>query len=217
MSFIRRFHCNQVSIFSPLAVLANDTILGSPLYSVPFALPPEFFTILPRRAQGSTPHLCFQINGDPDTHFNLISDTCTSVNARYSAVQTTQPLPFPLNALTRIGVSTMNAVGQCVFIDVGLDNGCVPIVQIADSAPTEVTQYSSEGVSVTQRQTHVRVSVPNCGQQKLVMYITCRDGVVGGISTPLVQFDVTRGVNLSPTSHGLLGKKWSITDDPTSL
>ena len=67
----------------------------------------------------------------------------------------------------------------------------------------EFAMYDSSGVSVTKRQTHVRVSVPNCGDVRLVMYATCIIGSDAG--TPTIRFDITRGINLSPTSHGLMG------------
>ena len=48
----------------------------------------------------------------------------------------------------------------------------------------------------------MRVSVPNCESVQLVMWIVCEE--VRG--EEMLKFTITRGVNLRPTSHGLLGK-----------
>lgn len=198
-------------------MLANDTIIGDPLFSVPFLLPsedqpPEYtaaaYMAGLSQAATSSPQLCFQIHGEPDTHFNLISDTCTSVNARYSRVGSSGPPG--VHVLSWIGVSAVNLVGECVFVELGLDSGCVPVVRGGDNPGPDAVElgvggrYSQEGVSVMMRRTHVRISVPNCGQQRLIMYVTCE--TEGDQSR--IRFDITRGINLSPTSHGLLGKHY---------
>ena len=48
----------------------------------------------------------------------------------------------------------------------------------------------------------VRISVPNCENVQLVMWIVCEEVRGEG----MLRFIITRGVNLRPTSHGLLGK-----------
>lgn len=195
--------CNP--FFSP-SVLANDTVLGEPLFSVPMTLTPEGFENLPREARSRIPHLCFQIHGQPDKHFNFLSDSCTSVNALYSAL----PSEYlaGLHVITRMGISTVNLAGQCVFVEVGIENGCVPIVRgsfMAGEGGLDVTtMYAVEGVSVRKRRNRVRVSLPNCGKQQLVMHFSCGSG--GGGDMPMIRFDITRGINLSPTSHGLIGE-----------
>ena len=110
--------------------------------------------------------------------------------------------------MTRIGISAVNSAGQSVFVEVGVDNGCTPIVRSLDSDgngeldPVEVMVSDSLGISVRKRRNRVRVSVPNCGLQRLVMHVSCEetDG------TSMIRFDITRGINLDPTSHGLIGE-----------
>ena len=168
-------------------------------------LDPDDFRILPIRARSRTPHLCFQVHGEPNSHFNLLSDTCTSVNAFYSFVESDFLAGF--HVITEIGITATDSDGQCVFVQVGVANNCMPVVRRTDLDqdgildPVEVTQYVSRGISVTRRRDHVRVAVPNCNSQTLVMYLSC---ITSG-DAPVVRFDITRGINLSPTSHGLLG------------
>jgi hypothetical protein len=193
------------TVFS-LVVLANDTVVGDPLYSVPMTLVEGAFEALPPDARTTIPHLCFEIHGSPNTHFNLLSDNCTSVNALYSGVPSDSPFGF--HVITSIGISAVNTGDKTVFVEVGVESGCSPIVRSTDSNgdgeldPMEVMLYDSQGISVRRRRRRVRVSVPNCGLQRLVMHVSCE--VTGGV--PMIRFDVTRGINLSPTSHGLIGK-----------
>ena len=51
-------------------LIRNDTVIGDPLYTVPV------FGTQER-------HLCYEIHGRPMRYFNLISDSCVSVNAHY--------------------------------------------------------------------------------------------------------------------------------------
>ena len=63
------------------------------------------------------------------------------------------------------------------------------------------SRYRSSGVSVSKYRQRVRVSVPNCDNVQLVMWVECEE--VGG--QEMLKFIISRGVNLQPTSHGLLG------------
>ena len=49
---------------------ANDSVIGDPLFTVPF-----------REDQTS---LCFEVHGKANNNFNLVSDTCTNVNAYFA-------------------------------------------------------------------------------------------------------------------------------------
>ncbi len=190
-------------------VFGNDTVVGDPLFSIPMQLSPEGVALLEaqqpsfRRGGSRIPHLCFQIHGEPDTHFNFLSDACTSVNARYSAVQSEYEVG--INVITRIGVSAVDALEQCVYIEVGVDNGCMPTVRSSDMDAVTTPRFNARGVLVAKRRNYVRISVPNCGRQRLVMYISCESQADSDLGVPMLRFDITRGINLSPTSHGLLG------------
>ncbi len=202
LSMLSHTHSHECTLpQSYPAVLANDTLLGSDqLFAVPINLPQDELGILPRDGREGIPSLCFEIHGDADTHFNLISDTCTSVNALYS----NEEPPNGFHTITKIGISAIDNDERSIFIEVGTGNGCTPIVRVDGSDGVEVVQYFSEGVSVTRRRNRVRVSVPNCEDIQLVMSVLCENRTSDGV--PTMRFDVTRGVNLSPTSHGLLGR-----------
>ena len=107
----------------------------------------------------------------------------------------------------------MDSSGSCVFLQVnagGDDDDCLALVHSdpdgdGELVSSEVTsQYSLSGISVLKRRSRVRISVPNCGTQRLVMHMLCSSSGGGG---PMMRFDITRGINLSPTSHGLLGNE----------
>lgn len=59
------------------------------------------------------------------------------------------------------------------------------------------------GINVKQRMSsRVRVRVPNCERIPLVMWVTCQN-MSGEL---MIRYDISRAVNLRPSSHGLLGK-----------
>lgn len=139
-------------------------------------------------------------------HLNLLSDRCTSVNALYLALPSEFQVGF--HVVTGIGISAVNSADQSVFVEIGVDNGCTPIMHSSDSDgdgeldAEEVMVSDSQGISVRKRRNRVRVSVPNCGLQRLVMHVSCEEN--DGMS--MIRFDITRGINLNPTSHGLIGE-----------
>ena len=149
---------------------------------------PQFTVTLP----GSSGHsLCYEVHGDADKHFNLISDVCTSVNTHY----TPMPLNPTRNRMSSIGIHAVS----------GGPEGCVDI-EIHHQMCRAVVQGRDVNISVTIGDINVRkvlenrwrVSVPNCARPGLVMWVTCMSN--------RLRFDVTRGSNLRPTSHGLLGE-----------
>ena len=63
-----------------------------------------------------------------------------------------------------------------------------------------VDSFYSNGIRVRRLLNRVRISVPNCENKNLVMMVTCQNR-----PEPMIRFDIMRGLNLKPTSHGLLG------------
>ena len=180
-------------------VRGNDTIVGDPLFSVPLNLVDgsellELKTLL---------HLCYEIHGSPDTYFNLVSDECTNINAYYTGVVLDTKESLGLNIITQIGVRAIDSLGNCVRVRIDSASNCTPVVMTAEGGVVSEVRYDRDGVIVSKVRNRVRVSVPNCGGNRLVMWVTCQDP--GG----MMRFDITRGVGLTPTSHGLLGK-WLI-------
>ena len=171
-------------------MLGNDTIIGDPLFAVPLFVT-NGSQLLPERR---LPHLCYEIHGRDRWYLNLISDTCVSVNAYYTATNRT----IDVNVISKVGIKAVNSSGHCVNIEVGIQNGCVPIITEPGRPAVPMDRYRSGRISVSKHRERVRISVPNCENVQLVMWITCQD-------LQRIHFVVTRGVNLRPTSHGLLG------------
>lgn len=199
------YYCNCVLtvLVESGVILANDTITGDPLLSVPLTIAPS--TTTPQDPLLTTiPSLCYEVHGRSHAYFNLISDACTSVNAYYAAIG-------PFNVVHKIAVRAVDLAGDCREILVESETSCTASV---NGVPLEV--FSTEGVSVRQYPSRIRVSVPNCGGGRvLVMWVFCEeanlqvygddsDGTV--YSGRMIRFVVSRGVNLQPTSHGIIGK-----------
>ena len=161
----------------------NDTIIGDPLFTVTLPQGNEF--------------MCYEVHGQAGNYFNLISDTCTSVNALFTA------LTERLNRMSEIGIYTVDSANQCVQIQINLA-GCSGSV---DGLPIllngQAGQYQQNGITVRRYPTRWRVSVPNCGTTQLVMWIFCNR------SQNMLDFHIARGNNLAATSHGLLGNLYT--------
>ena len=179
--------------------ISNDTVIGDPLFTVPLYDTQGSTPILEKATNSSPPALCFEVHGVSNRVFNLVSDRCTTINALFAPMN----IPENGNIIHLVGVRSIDRTGQCVDITVGLDNGCIPQVSTNHSSAVETERYSSEGVSVSTHQgNRARVSVPNCENLQLVMWVVCE--MVNG--QEMIKFVITRGINLRPTSHGLLGK-----------
>ena len=64
-------------------------------------------------------------------------------------------------------------------------------------------EFSMAGISARKtRMDRVRISVPNCEQVNLVLWVICERRP----EVDMIRFQIARGVNLASTSHGLLGK-----------
>ena len=165
-----------------MVISHNDTIVGDPLYEVPVIVDGE----------NNKTSLCFEVHGEANQTFNLISDTCVSVNALYSAMF----IPVHGNIISKVGVLAEDSSGVCQQIEADLE-GCTARVN-----GNNVTMYNQDGIRVMRRTNRIRISVPNCNRIPLVMWVICEVRE----QQPMIKFVVARGFNLSPTSHGLIGK-----------
>ena len=120
-----------------------------------------------------------------------------SVNAYYITANRT----LDLNVIRTVGIRAVNRNGTCVNIEVGFQNGCMPVISEPGRPTVTTNRYRSGGIAVSKYRERVRVSVPNCDNVQLVMWVTCQER----LGVQMVHFVITRGVNLRPTSHGLLG------------
>jgi hypothetical protein len=189
----------------PNVTFVNDTLTGDPLLTVPIWTDPNV-------APGDdVQSLCYEVHGEDGAYFNLISDECTSVNAYYQTASTPSP-NIDLNVVTQIGV---RAVGNndCWDIQVNLDSTCSVTVNGTIPLSTDF-----DGITVKRYPTssRVRISVPNCADTQLVMWVFCRKGEVEDPMTwvyyniDFLRFFVTRGLNLKEESHGLIGQFWNV-------
>ena len=153
------------------------------------------------------PSLCYEVHGRRDTYFNLISDSCTSVNALYEKALVNSS-NIDLNMVTKIGVRTVGGDNTtCTNIEVDLDSCTTTVDGVI------LSTYSLNGISVRRKDdgSRVRISVPNCADTQLVMYVFCTSGMVEDpvdwkyYRARFIRFVVLRGLNLNELSHGLLG------------
>ena len=168
---------------SPVVARVNDSVLGTPLFTVAIPGPEDR-------------SLCYEVKGEAGKYFNLISDTCVSANAYYTAL----PSNTRRNRVGKIGVRALS----------GGPEGCVEVEVDLEFCVARVGGREVEG-SVTISQVRVsrvrmnlwRVAVPNCQRSGLVMWVTCM--------SDRLRFDVNRGSNLRPSSHGLIGQSHQAT------
>ena len=149
--------------------------------------------------------LCYEIHGRSDANFNLVTDQCATVNAHYD------DLTSYLNVIDQVGVRAVDDSGVCRNIQVDVD-GCTAAV---DGVPlAEGGRFSNGGISVRRYSNRVRISVPNCNELSLVMWVICETRTLedpfGGdnsITGDMIKFVVMRGLNFGHRmAHGLLGK-----------
>ena len=173
-----------------VAQLVNDTIIGDPLYTVPFT------------KRGDS--LCYEVHGSPDQNYNLVSDVCTNVNAFYNdAIAMDSEGSFEANFIQMVGVRAVGSSSVCQNIRVFEDeNGVCSAMRMGAPDVFPLGTSELDGIIVRRVRNRVRISVPNCEQVSLVMWITCEER--SGVRS--LRFDISRGLNLRPTSHGLIGK-----------
>ncbi len=104
-----------------------------------------------------------------------------------------------MNIITKIGVRTQGTNGTCHSVKVDLDNCSASL----DGAyVNKSTTASVDGVRLSARRSHIRVSVPNCeASRSIALWVTCTTR----FSESLLEVVVSRGDGLEPTAHGVIG------------
>ena len=154
--------------------------------------------------------LCYEVHGEAGKFFNLVSDSCVSVNSHYSRALDNPNID--LNIVDAIGVRAVSNNGTCVNIRVGLD-GCEVTV---NGAAIRGRMYRSDGITIRVYPNRVRITVPNCEDTDLVMWVFCTSGRTEDPTNweyfdfDFIRFVVMRGLNLNEESHGLIGEAKSI-------
>ena len=116
-----------------------------------------------------------------------------TVNARYVGLTRT------LNVIDEIGVRAVNDDNECVNIRVDLEQCSV---EVNDVSLDLDQRYSSAGISLRRYGNRVRVSVPNCDELTLVMWVICETRTLDNPDQPgtmlnadMIKFVVMRGLN----------------------
>ncbi len=182
-------------------MLVNDSAIGDPLMTVPIRVSQEDLAALGTDQIS----LCYEIHGAADQYFNLVTDECISVNAHYAAASSS------LNVISRVGVRAVGDDGQCRNILVDVDECSASV----DGATLDVTsRYASASISVRRYANRVRISVPNCDELTLVMWVFCESRTMddpeapeGRVTADMIKFVVMRGLNFGHRdAHGLIGE-----------
>ena len=180
-------------------IRVNDTVTGDPLMTVPLNVGNDTRALL-RLNENERVSLCYEVHGEADANFNLVSDVCVSVNAHYARVRS----DVDINVIDSIGVRAVNNASQCRNIMADL-NGCRAFVDGVEIT----TSYRMGGISVRKYPTRVRIAVPNCEDHDLVMWVFCQTGTfeneTATFEAPMIRYVIARGFNLAETSHGILG------------
>ena len=172
-------------------MLRNDSVIGDPLYTVPLY------------SQSNKEYsLCYEVFGRTNSTFNLVSDTCVSVNAHYGPMDN----PEEGNIIDKVGVQAVGTsqTASCHNILVQLEGCSASVHRSTENSSFEIPiggKYDKDGVSVRRFSNRVRIAVPNCDNVMLVMYVICQKNV----GQEMIKFVITRGLNLRPSSHGLIG------------
>ncbi|XP_065918054.1 uncharacterized protein [Dysidea avara] len=174
-------------------IMRNDTVIGDPLYTVPLQISDAMIRSNPVVANTS---LCYEIHGRPGVFLNLVSDQCVSINAEYMQSSGDSNL----NNVGKVGIFAVDNNGDCQSITIDVMN-CVGTV--GSTEVTQDSQYNVAGIRVRKGRRYFRIAVPNCERQDLISWVICEDG-------DMLKFVITRGFNLSPTSHGLVAQFWNV-------
>jgi hypothetical protein len=179
----------------------NDTIIADSLIAVPILVPEQQLAAL----NLSKVSLCYEIRGSSEQWFNLVTDECATVNAQYIS------LTPRLNIIDEIGVRAVDTNDQCVNILVDVDECTADVNGVSLNL---MERYSVNGINVRRYNNRVRISVPNCNELTLVMWVICENRTVDNPDVPgttvraeMIKFVVMRGLNFGHrAAHGLLGK-----------
>jgi len=172
--------------------LGSVVKIADPLFKVPIHIDQTLIDQNPALAEAC---LCYEVHGRDNTTFNLLSDVCTSVNAHYTSMAN----PVSGNIISAIGITAIDRNGECHEIEANIDQ-CSATV---DGNPLALeASYNDAGITVIRYKNRVKIVVPNCGKTELILWFICK-AVHNAI---ISEFIIARGVNVRPTSHGLIGK-----------
>jgi uncharacterized protein YegL len=161
-----------------------------------------------------TVSLCYQVHGEEEKFYNLVSDDCLSVNAHV-----TQPVPgVKSHVIDKIGIRAIgNNATYCYDIGIARENCSVTV----NGNPISVNEkFTEEGIEVfndrmiARNPNVIRISVPNCGRALVdAIQITCteynmRISRTETVPVKVLELTTTRGISPIEAAHGLVGQFW---------
>ena len=178
--------------------LVSDIVVADPLFFVP--LYPQNGSPL-----GHLVGLCYQVHGERDHYYNLVTSNCTSVNARWTAATDT------LNIITRVVVRVISMNSTCHSILIDLEECAVTIDGVGPNTDNGVILHMGD-VVVRRGDDWVTVKVPNCMEPGLFLRVDCERRNIFNSETdayemiPMLKLNITRRRSArSGTAHGLIG------------
>ena len=191
-----------VLIFFSLSVV-GDRVGDDMVFSVVLDISPAEVGV-----REQTVSLCYQVHGEENNFYNLVSDDCVSVNAHV-----TQPIPeVNSHVIDKIGVRAIGTNGSCYEILIARENCAVSV----NGDPIAInTLFEEEGIRIFNdrrifREPNViQVSVPNCGRVLVdMMNVTCTEYRIHGSEeeSEVLEFTTTRGISSIEAAQGLVGK-----------
>ena len=174
--------------------------------TVPIFLPNN--SVIPSLGEDDILNLCYEVHGEDDATFNLVSDGCVSVNSHYAQIRPTESQ----NIIDSVYVRAVDNEGACLNVTVDLE-GCAASIN-----GVSMDRYSKMGVSVRRYSNRVRIAVPNCQELDLIMWVLCENrtfwssqldasGQELTFQAEMIKFVIARGFNLQETSHGIIGQE----------
>ena len=158
-----------------------------------------------------TVSLCYQVHGEEDKFYNLVSDDCVSINAHV-----TQPISgVNSHVMDKIGIRAIGNNGTCYNISINRESCAVAVngEPIATNA-----QFEEEGVTVfndrmiARNPNVIHISVPNCERALFDMInITCTEYNMRVSrreteEVEVLELTTTRGISPIEAAQGLVGK-----------
>ena len=183
------------NIFSVVPT-AVDVVVGDPVFYV--------HLLLSESSELEGPlGLCFQIHGESNNIYNLLTTPCTSVNGLWTAVTST------LNVITEISVSTVLDHG-CHTVRVELES-CTVVID-GDIILNQDGNYTLMGGMIVSRidESLMEITVDNC-KEPIVLAVECEMRRVYDheskkyIETDMLKFSVRRPLAGRVRAHGLFG------------
>jgi hypothetical protein len=168
----------------------TDAIVAGSLYSVVVQTAPK------------TLSLCYEISGEPDTVYSLVSHDCVAVNAHYVAAKFGKQ---DLKVIDRIGLtSKAGDIIRKVAVDA---TNCSMSVDghVQDTFDNAVDEFS-----MRKNRALMEFILPTCGEAGFILWVECANGPPPTQAAYLKIF-IDRTIAPPTPAKGLIGQFWGQT------